>query len=33
MGGGRDEWEHVRFCDKFDGDGDVVFPCAEALVV
>lgn len=30
---GSYEGVHVRFRDEFYGDGDVVFPCAEGLVV
>ena len=33
MGGRPHEGVHVRFCDELDGDGDIVFPRAEGLVV
>lgn len=31
--GGGGDGEEVRFGDKFDGDGDVEFPCAKGFVV
>jgi len=30
---GTDEGVHVGFCDEFDGDGDIVFPCSKGFVV
>jgi len=33
VGGGGGEGVHVRFCDEFDGDGDVEVPGAEGFVV